>query len=378
MTTFALNLTSVRERLGKSQKAVAERLGLSPSLISKWEKGEREPDEAQVWELSRLLGVTPSFLLNADRVVTFQPRSAVAQDSDEKGRFGAALNEAAEQIHHLHEVWKRVGDLPARQPLSLEFSLPGLPDLAAMVRNYLRLNDRVSCGELKEALAEKNVLVFEWELPVKISGLSYQRDFSVIFLNRDLPDRVKLFTLCHELAHLLFHLRGGEDTAVSVMATRNDQREKEANWFAAELLMPRDRVDALVRSEGRALGSRTVFNAAVDAFGVSPGALFYRLTQEPWKRFDYTQKAALFTDRKPEEKALLGARTVKVKTDVPQGLLIRAAKLWQEEKATAGKVAEWCHAPRSEVDDFLNEFAGESDSGEEDWDLGFAEVEGVL
>ncbi|NBP24932.1 MAG: XRE family transcriptional regulator, partial [Proteobacteria bacterium] len=42
---------TVRERLGKSQKEVAERLGVSPSLVSKWEKGERKPDDGQFWEL---------------------------------------------------------------------------------------------------------------------------------------------------------------------------------------------------------------------------------------------------------------------------------------------------------------------------------------
>ncbi|NBP25654.1 MAG: helix-turn-helix domain-containing protein [Proteobacteria bacterium] len=36
------------------QKEVAERLGVSPSLVSKWEKGERKPDDGQFWELMKI------------------------------------------------------------------------------------------------------------------------------------------------------------------------------------------------------------------------------------------------------------------------------------------------------------------------------------
>jgi transcriptional regulator with XRE-family HTH domain len=109
MEPFALHLTTVRERLGKSQKEVAKRLGVSPSLVSKWEKGERKPDTVQFWELSRVFGVSPFYLQNAKRVVSFQPRSQAARGADDKTCFGEALNDAAQQIHHLYEVWDRAG-----------------------------------------------------------------------------------------------------------------------------------------------------------------------------------------------------------------------------------------------------------------------------
>ena len=380
MTTFADNLALVRDRLGMSQKAAATRMGISSSLVSKWEKGERTPDEAQLWELARIYGVDPAFLREGARAVTFQPRSMVARKSDEKQGLGAALNDAAAQIHSLHTVWELAREMPRRLSLTLEYSEPRLTELAAMVRRFLGLNERVTYTELCQSLAENSVQVFEWKLPPKLSGLSHQRDFSVIFVNRDMPERVKLFTVCHELAHLLFHLRGEEDTAVSLMATRNDPHEKEANRFAAELLMPLSKVDDLIRRQGTKLRSKAGFLAAVDHFGVSHGAMFYRLVQR--QVVSYTEKARFFTEVPRHETEREGARVSgaggrRFEDQVPPRLLELATALWLTGKASIGKVAAWCTAGRTCVEKHLSSVAEDGDEAVNDVDLGYAEVEGL-
>lgn len=380
MSAFSDNLTRIRERLGMSQKTAATRMGISSSLVSKWEKGERMPDEAQLWELSRIYGVDPAFLRDGARAVAFQPRSMVATSSDEKQGLGAALNDAAAQIHSLYAVWEMADVMPQRLSLTLDYSEPRLGELAAMVRRFLGLNDRVTYTELCQALAENSVLVFEWKLPPKLSGLSHQRDFSVIFVNRNMPERVKLFTLCHELAHLLFHLRGDEDTAVSVMATRNDPHEKEANRFAAELLMPESKVDDLVRRQGTKLRTKAGFFAAVDHFGVSHEAMFYRLVQR--NVVSYTEKARFFTVAGRPQVELEGARVGefedrRLDAQVPPQLLELVTGLWLAGKASIGKVAAWCTASRSIVEKHLASVAEDGGDAVEDVDLGFAEVEGL-
>ncbi len=377
MEPFALQLATVRERLGKSQKEVAARLGVSPSLVSKWEKGERKPDDSQYWELARVFGVTAAFLQNERPAVQFRPRTQTARNSGDKAGLGAALNDAAQQIQFLHEVWDMAGMTPKRLALGLEFSDPMLSELAATTRQFLRLNEKVIYGELREALAEQNVQVFEWKLPPKLSGLSFQRDFSVIFINATMPERVKLFTLCHELAHLLFHLRGGNETEVSVMASRNDPKEKEANHFAAELLMPAAKVDDLVKAEGDKLREKSAFFAAVEKFGVSPGALFYRLAQRPWEVVDYTMKAELFTEIPRPDQEELGARVTEVAKQVAPDMLKAVAELWASGKASAGKAAEWCLAARSKMDAYLTGQA-EWSQPVDDVDLGYAEVDGMV
>jgi len=357
MDAFASNLTSVRERLGKSQKAVAERLGVSPSLVSKWEKGERKPDAAQIWQLARVFGVSPLFLQNAKQVVNFQPRSQAARGADDKHTLGEALNDAAQQIHSLFETWELSGDLPQRLPLALEYNEQMLPALARTVREFLRLNQRLTYEELRSALGEHGVQVFEWNLPAKLSGLSYQRDFSVIFLNAAIPPRVKLFTLCHELAHLLFHLRGSEETAISELATRNDPQEKEANHFAAELLMPAALIDEWIVREKDGLRQKRRFLAAVEAFGVSAGALFYRLVQRGV--FSYSEKSRIIAEEPRRESDLRRARVEKITDQVPPALLQRVEDLWLREKISGGKAASLCQAERASMDLHLLECADE-------------------
>ena len=376
MNPSATNLTIVRERLGKSQKEVAVRLGISASLVSKWENGERKPDDSQWWELARLFGVTASFLQNEQPAVHFRPRSQVARNSSDKCELGVALNDAAQQIQSLHEAWVMAGLTPQRFPLTMEFSDPMLPSLAATVRSFLGLNEKTAYAELREALAERNVQVFEWKLPPKLSGLSFQRDFSVIFINENMPPQVKLFTLCHELAHLIFHLREGNETEVSVMASRNDPLEKEANHFAAELLMPAKKVDVLVKAEGTKLRQKACFFEAVDRFGVSPGAMFYRLSQHPWQVVNYATKADLFVEKPRVEAELPGARVTEPKQQVASELLKAASDLWQQGKVSMGKVAEWCMTARSKMDAYLVTQV-DYDQPVDDVDLGYAEVDGI-
>ena len=380
MEPYSHQLTTVRERLGMSQKELAERLGVSPSLISKWENGERKPDDSQFWELGRVFGVTASFLQKQHQAVNFQPRTQMVRNANEKVLFGTALNDAAQQIEFLHEAWELAGRTPRRLAMSLEYADTMLIQLADGVRKFLQLNEKITYSELRNALAEKDVLVFEWKLPPKLSGLSFQRDFSVIFINSQMPERVKLFTLCHELAHLLFHLRGDHQTEVSVMASRNDPHERQANHFAAELLMPSAKVDFIVKTHGSALRRKAEFCAAVEQFGVPHGALFYRLAQRPWNVVDYTMKPQLFMEKERSHDEAPGARVTRLtdtEVEVDPEFLKVVLELWLEGKVSNGLVAQWCFAARSQMDAYLTGLM-EPDQPVDDLDLGYAEVDDLV
>jgi Zn-dependent peptidase ImmA (M78 family)/DNA-binding XRE family transcriptional regulator len=368
MSENPTTLATVRDRLGKSQKEVAERIGVSPSLISKWEKGERQPDEAQIWELARVYGVSASFLSSGRTPVTFRPRSQVARDSSEKDGLGAALVDAAQQIHFVQDTYELSGTLPGSFPLGLRWNDQALTRQAADLRQFLRLNERITYDELRTALSEQDVLVFEWNLPPKLSGLSHRRDLSVVFINAAMPERVKLFTLCHELAHLLYHLHDGGDTEVSVLATRNDPHEKEANRFATELLMPEAALGSMIARNPEDLRSRAGFLAAVNRFGVSPEAMFYRLAQAGVTR--WTERERFFTAKKRESLEKVGPRVNRIEDQVPTPLLDKAASLWQNDKVSSGKVAEWLFASRDDVDAWLAEL-------DEAVELGLAETDGI-
>lgn len=107
------------------------------------------------------------------------------------------------------------------------------------------------------ALAEKlKVHVFECELHSDIRGYyKYDRRNKYIILNSNLKDDEKLLVCAHELGHAILHPRANtkfmkQNTLLSV-----SRIEREANRFAAELLIP----DSLMNDDYEQL---TIFDIA--------------------------------------------------------------------------------------------------------------------
>lgn len=60
-------LRLLRERAGMSQRNVAQRLGVSPAIISAYENGERTPSLENLLGLSYLYKCSTDYLLGKDR-----------------------------------------------------------------------------------------------------------------------------------------------------------------------------------------------------------------------------------------------------------------------------------------------------------------------
>ncbi|MDC7301144.1 ImmA/IrrE family metallo-endopeptidase [Agathobacter ruminis] len=75
-------------------------------------------------------------------------------------------------------------------------------------------------------------------------GFVVQKDRDiVIFTNSCSRLSRELFTLAHEIGHVLLHLNDADsfiDNSVTINGKSTDEREQEANYFAASLLMPED------------------------------------------------------------------------------------------------------------------------------------------
>lgn len=90
-----------------------------------------------------------------------------------------------------------------------------------------------------EIAALKNIHILEWNLHEEINGYyKYDRRNKFIVINSNLSSGEKKFTCSHELGHAILHPRTNtpfmrRNTLLSV-----DKLEREANRFAAELLIP--------------------------------------------------------------------------------------------------------------------------------------------
>ena len=84
-------------------------------------------------------------------------------------------------------------------------------------------------------------------------GFTLRRDQDIIiFTNSCSRLSREIFTLAHEIGHAVIHLNGSDsfvDTAYTLAEKNTDDKEQEANYFAANLLMPMDEVDRFLDLE---------------------------------------------------------------------------------------------------------------------------------
>lgn len=127
---------------------------------------------------------------------------------------------------------------------------------------------------------ELGVRVLSSTLPSGISGEIRPRDGSfVISVNRHDSARRQRFTVAHELAHYLLHrdqIGAGIQDDVLYRSNLSDQREAEANRLAAEILMPREKIDRAL-ADVRDLPESERIPALSERFGVSDVAMRIRL-----------------------------------------------------------------------------------------------------
>lgn len=89
-STFGQFLRQKRNEKGMTQKELAEKLFLSESAISKWEKGTAVPDTDNIVQLSELFGVTTDYLikdgLDSDEDIPAVARTAEKVKNAEQSR----------------------------------------------------------------------------------------------------------------------------------------------------------------------------------------------------------------------------------------------------------------------------------------------------
>ena len=98
------------------------------------------------------------------------------------------------------------------------------------------------CKKIGIEVRVKDLSILERKFGRKISGLIYvENNDKIIFVNSNDILARRRFTVAHELGHYICHMNSDEKDKViiSYRGLRNNE-EREADKFAAELLMPED------------------------------------------------------------------------------------------------------------------------------------------
>jgi len=153
---------------------------------------------------------------------------------------------------------------PASQHIIRDLSFdPGVSSeqMAATVRDYLGVdlarqrrwrNSEEALRAWRDVLEEHGVFVFKAAFKIdSFSGFClYDEQFPIIYVNNSKPKNRQIFTLFHELAHLLFRT-GGIDTPLDdyLDHLEGDSRRIEVlcNRFTGEFLVPRRDFEPRIR-----------------------------------------------------------------------------------------------------------------------------------
>lgn len=230
-----------RESRGYSQSGLAKRLNtLSQSMLSKIEKGFNECSDEALEEISEILNYPKTFFYKkhpAYQIKEFYYRKNLSTTVTRNKILEARINLISSHISEFLDNVEIDVNLPYADIADLGLS----PErFAQQVRGVFRM-PKGPIDDLIGILERRGVIIhfLKFEDTFKFSGISFhtREGVPVILVNDNHPNSRKLFTIAHELGHLLMHDNFVVSDDIKLI-------ERQANEFASNFLMPSSDVKA--------------------------------------------------------------------------------------------------------------------------------------
>src|SRR5271166_1050060 len=303
-----------RKRAGLSQKEAAQKF----AKIAAWEAGTAPPTYPQLESMAEefRIPVAVFFFPQPPNVPPIQETFRTLPDAEFAQlprRIQHLLRKAKAFQLGLYELTQ--GRNPAERLITreLEFTARMSVDtMAARVRDYLGVSLDQQTGwrdadealkEWRQALYRVGVFVFKDAFRQEsFSGFSLYDDvFPIIYVNNSAAKTRQIFTLLHELAHLLFHTSGIDpldDQYVERLPERPQRIEMLCNRFSAQFLVPEQAFEAAFA--GQRATERTA-EIIAQRFHVSREFIFRKfLDRGLIAQDDYARAAGRWADQRQE------------------------------------------------------------------------------
>ena len=268
----------LREAAGLRAADLAERLGVDPSAVSNLENDRRGVKAEELGTIADFLGVSQLAILEPDSLLGRLPVAHRTNGDESASRDSLMRLTALAELHQVltdggHPAAVLIGEPPgpnsrwlqhatALADWALEFLPPTVEGEDRLAGLATAIEDRLGVDVMVESLGKAEPL-----------GLSItDAEFSFILVNADQLRSRALFTLAHELGHVL----SGDGSTINIdrdLQARTDE-ERLANAFAAALLMPEPEIGKAIDEYGR--GADCLARMLL-RFGVSYETLVYRL-----------------------------------------------------------------------------------------------------
>lgn len=235
MNIIFKNITLARESRGYTQSDMAEGVqGLTQGNLSRMEKGLLPISDEIIHKISIFLNYPISF---------FQKECNISSSSSMfyRKRISMSRKKLSKLEAHIDITSRVIDDLLESINIP-EFNIPHVDvtdkitpeDIAYRIRNYLNI-PKGPIENIVSILERHGVIVIFYEADYeKFDGLTKFTNKSqpIIWINENMPNDRKRFTLAHEMGHLVMHLRKQD------LDLDDTEMEKQANQFAAEFMLP--------------------------------------------------------------------------------------------------------------------------------------------
>ncbi|WBV55319.1 XRE family transcriptional regulator [Chryseobacterium daecheongense] len=260
-------LRLARDYFGLSQTAFGKKINTKQSIISNIENGERPLELEQIQNLSDQF--TAKFFkseINLPSQKLFY-RKLASTSKSLVSAFEARLTLISMTVANLLDII----DIPENKIpiIDLEDHNFNFEYLASEIR----LKFGVLRGPIDDivSLLEKNGIIIHFFDFDFISGdnrnfdgvSTYVNGVPLILINNKIPNSRKVFTIAHELAHLIFHF--------DFIIPESRNKEKEADAFAAAFLAPKSEVQSVFKR----LNKEKLFSLK-KVWKMSAAAILYR------------------------------------------------------------------------------------------------------
>lgn len=276
-----------REYYGLSFTEVSNKTNIPAQQIESWEKGEDYPTYSKLKKLCEFYKKPMiTFFLDAvptDMISTYdiacRSNSEICFSSDNKrirelfelaNIYRINLSELFENEDrpNFYELLSRNNISSNNEPLSIRNILKFSLDEQKAIKSVPQLLEII-----RERLYDIGIYVFKEAFRTdEFSGLClYDKDYPIILLNNSTSFTRQLFTVFHELYHLINKRADLEKTST--------ETERECDKFASEFLIPSDDFNKITRKTNN-YEDVYLIESLANTYKVSRDAICYRLCEQ--------------------------------------------------------------------------------------------------
>lgn len=234
-------LTLAREARGLTQTELSKRTNTDQGNLSKIEQGILKPSQEVIEKYATELNFPESFFHqqeNKTPISDFFYRKRMSLAAKDKLRLEAQID----ILRLLYDKLLKSVDIPLAKFPSLGTNKNFKPsDVAILAREFYKI-PRGPIRDLISFLEKNGIAVIYMDVPSeKFDGMTVYTDsnYPIIFLNKNMPNDRKRFTLAHELGHQIMHFPFRFEYDLYDRLEKDPNiLEKEADSFSSEFLLP--------------------------------------------------------------------------------------------------------------------------------------------